>query len=49
MKNYVVSYRHSLGDCSIRVYGWEIASILSNMALMAIQGHSFSNVTINKL
>ena len=49
MKNYCISYHHSLGDCSIRVYGWEIPSILSNMALMAIQGHSFSNVSIYKL
>ena len=49
MKDYVISYRHALGDCSIRVFGWEIPSILSNMAFMAIQGHEFSNVTINRL
>ena len=49
MKDYVISYRHALGDCSIRVFGWEIPAILANMAMMAIQGHFFSNVTINKV
>ena len=49
MKNYVISYHHSLGDCSIRVYGWEVASVLRNMIHLAIQGHEFSNVTINKV
>lgn len=49
MKDYVVSYSHSLGFAEIRCYSWEIASILCNMALMAIQGHCFSNVTINKV
>ena len=49
MKDYVVSYNHSVGFGQIRCYSWEIASILSNIAVMAIQGHSFSNVTINKV
>lgn len=49
MKDYVISYTHSLGFAEIRCYSWEIASILFNMAVMAINGHSFGNVTINRV
>ena len=49
MKDYVVSYSHSLGFAQISCYSWEIASILWNLAFMAVQGHTFSNVTINKV
>lgn len=47
--SYYVSYRHTLGDASIKCYAWEIAGILRNMAILAIQGHKFSNVTITKI
>ena len=47
--SYYVSYRHSLGDASIKCYAWEVAGILRNMAHMAMQGHVFSNVTITKI
>lgn len=49
MKDYVISYRHQLGDAMLPCYSWEVAGILLNMAHMAIQGISFSNVTITKL
>lgn len=47
--SYYVSYRHTLGDASIKCYAWEIAGILRNMTILAIQGHKFSNVTITKI
>ena len=49
MKDFCITYTHSLGMAELFCYSWELAGILSNMAMMAINGHSFSNVTINKL
>ena len=49
MKDYVISYTHKLGECSMMVYSWEVASILRNMALLAIDGHQFSNVTMKRV
>ena len=49
MKDYVISYSHSLGNAILPCYGYEVAGILLNMAHMAIQGHKFSNVTIYKV
>lgn len=49
MKDYLVTYTHSLGMAELPCYSWELAGILANMAMMAIQGHFFSNVTINKV
>lgn len=49
MKDYLISYTHTLGACSMMVYSWEVASVLMNMALMAIDGHQFSNVTLKRL
>lgn len=49
LMSYYVSYHHTLGDASIKCYAWEIAGILRNMVHMALQGHSFSNVTITRV
>lgn len=49
MKDYVISYTHSNGFAQLRCYSWEIAAVLSNMALMAFQGFKFGNVTISKV
>lgn len=46
--SYYVSYHHTLGDASIKCYAWEVAGILRNLTHMALQGHSYSNVTITK-
>ena len=47
--SYEISYTHALGDVAIRCYGYEVASVLRNMVILALQGHSFSNVTITSL
>ena len=47
--SYSISYRHSLGEATIRCYGCEVASILRNMVHLALQGHEFSNVTITRV
>ena len=47
--SYYVSYRHKLGESSIRCYAWEVGIILRNMVELALQGHEFSNVTITKI
>lgn len=49
MKDYLLSYTHTLGACFMMVYSWEVASVLRNMALMAIEGHQFSNVTMKRV
>jgi hypothetical protein len=45
---YLISYTHPLGEASVIASQNDVASILRNMALMAINGHKFSNVTINR-
>ena len=47
--SYYVSYRHGLGDAVLRVYEWEIPSVLKNLFSLALQGHEFSNVTITRI
>lgn len=49
MKDYEISYTHRLGVCSMMCYSWEVASILRNLALWAIDGHQLSNVTLMKV
>ena len=49
MKDYVISYTHSLGCASIMCYRWEVASVLRNITHLALQGHSFDNVTIKRV
>lgn len=49
MKNYMISYRHTLGEASMLCYSWEVGSILRSLTLLALQGHQFSNVTINRV
>ena len=45
---YTISYTHTLGECSLMCNPCEVASILRNIALLAMDGHKFSNVTIHK-
>ena len=47
--SYEISYTHTLGDASLRVYDWEVASVLRNLTYFALQGCKFSNVTITKI
>jgi len=47
--SYEISYTHTLGCASLRCYKWEVASVLRNLAHMALQGHKFSNVTIKSI
>ena len=47
--SYFISYHHTLGDASLKCHAWEVAGILRNMVHMALQGHTFSNVTITKI
>lgn len=49
MKDFIVSYHHSLGDACLPCYGWEVGAILRNLLCMALNGHSFSNVTITRV
>ena len=45
---YTISYTHTLGECSLMCNACEVASILRNIALLAMDGHKFSNVTISR-
>lgn len=47
-KIYVISYTHSLGAACIPCHACEVAGILRNMCHLAMQGHSFSNVSITR-
>ena len=49
MKDYVISYTHSLGDAVLPLYKDEVAGVLANMAELAMRGHEFTNVTIHRL
>ena len=46
---YEINYRTNLGDVSFLCKAWEVASILRNMMHLALQGFTFSNVTLRKL
>lgn len=45
---YQISYTHTLGECSLLCNPCEVASILRNIALLAMDGHHFANVTISR-
>ena len=45
---YIISYTHTLGECSMMCNLNEISGVLTNITLLAMQGHHFSNVTITK-
>ena len=48
--DYVISYTFPCGRSSLMVYSYEVASILRNLALMAIENKiSLSNVTLRRL
>ena len=47
--SYLVSYHHIMGDATIFCSGSEVAGIMRNLVHMALQGHKFSNVTIQKV
>lgn len=47
--NYVISYTHSLGNASLRCYDWEVIAVIKNLTQMALQGHSFSNLTLKRI
>lgn len=47
--SYLISYTHRLGEASVIAKQNDVASILRNMAHLAICGHQYSNVTITKL
>ena len=49
MKDVIISYHHTLGDCVLPCYAWEVSSILRNLFVMAMDGHKFSNVTISRV
>jgi len=49
MKNFIISYHHALGDCVLPCYEWEVSAILRNLLALAMGGHNFSNVTIQKV
>ena len=48
LMKYQISYTHTLGECSLMCQPCEVASILRNIALLAMDGHHFANVTISK-
>lgn len=48
--DYEISYTLPMGSFAMRVYKWELASILRNMLHLALhKGIKFSNVTIKSL
>lgn len=49
MKDVIISYHHNLGDCVLPCYQWEVSAILRNLLVLAMGGHSFSNVTISRV
>jgi len=49
MKSFIISYHHSLGDCVLPCYEWEVGAILRNLLVLAMDGHNFSSVTISKV
>ena len=49
LMKYLISYTHSLGEASVIARQNDVASILRNMAHLAVCGHQYSNVTITKV
>ena len=45
---YIISYTHTLGECSLMCNQNEVAGVLQNITLLALSGHHFANLTITK-
>lgn len=48
MKDYVISYTHTLGNATLYCYQWEVGAVLNNITKLALKGHKFSNVSVRR-